>query len=321
MSDQKPLVSICCITYNHALYIKQAIEGFLMQKTSFTYEILIHDDASTDGTKEIIKGYEERFPNIIFPIYQTENQYSKGIRTSYFNTKRAAGEYIALCEGDDYWTDPYKLQKQVDFLDKNPTCSMVFTGCEIHKYGVGKRVYTYPELRFLSASDYLKKELLIATASLLFVKSVIPLSYSEDWMIRSFAGDFILKNCSLIVGNIGHIPDITCVYNNGVPGSWTTRRFSKKELLKEFSDKIRGLNYLNRHREIDRNVISIKIRSYRALFFAKYSFTLGGFQGFCFLLSKYPSVSLYTIGSALKIILLRSMRFNKSFLLYSASPF
>lgn len=109
---------MCCITYNHEPYIRQCLEGFMMQKTTFPFEVLIHDDASTDGTAGIIKEYEVKYPNIIKPIYQKENQYSKGIKISpTFQYPRAKGKYIALCEGDDYWIDPYKLQKQVDFLE------------------------------------------------------------------------------------------------------------------------------------------------------------------------------------------------------------
>lgn len=127
-SDREPLVSICCLTYNHEPYIRDAIEGFLMQKTDFPFEILIHDDASTDGTADIIREYETKYPDIIKPIYQTENQYSKGIKISAtYNYPRAKGKYIALCEGDDYWIDPYKLQKQVDFLEKNEEYGICFT--------------------------------------------------------------------------------------------------------------------------------------------------------------------------------------------------
>ena len=118
-----PLVSICCLTYNHAPFIKDCLDGFLAQKTSFPIEILIHDDASTDGTDVIIKEYAERNPNVIFPLFEKENQYSKGFRGSMdieFNYSRARGKYIAYCEGDDYWTDPQKLQKQVDFLESHP---------------------------------------------------------------------------------------------------------------------------------------------------------------------------------------------------------
>ena len=115
------LVSICCITYNHAPYIRQCLDGFIMQKTNFKFEILIHDDASTDGTADIIREYEAKYPSIFKPIYQTENQYSKGKNISAtYNWPRAVGKYIAQCEGDDYWTDPLKLQKQVDFMEANP---------------------------------------------------------------------------------------------------------------------------------------------------------------------------------------------------------
>lgn len=124
-----PLVSISCITYNHAPYIRECLDGFMMQKCDFDFEVLIHDDASTDGSQEIIKEYQERFPNVINPILQTENQWSRGVRgmNAKFNYPRANGKYIALCEGDDYWTDPLKLQKQVDFLEENKDFGLVCT--------------------------------------------------------------------------------------------------------------------------------------------------------------------------------------------------
>ena len=126
--NNSPLVSICCLTFNHVSYVLQALDGFLMQKTSFDYEIIIHDDASTDGTQEIIKAYQENYPEIIKPILQSENQYSKGIKPIFkYVFPRAQGKYIALCEGDDYWTDPLKLQKQVDFLEGNDEYSFCFT--------------------------------------------------------------------------------------------------------------------------------------------------------------------------------------------------
>lgn len=117
---EKPLVSICCITYNHEKYIRDALEGFVMQETNFPFEVLIHDDASTDRTADIIREYEKKYPDIIKPIYQKENQYSKGIKISAtYNFPRAQGKYIALCEGDDFWTDKKKLQIQTDFMEKN----------------------------------------------------------------------------------------------------------------------------------------------------------------------------------------------------------
>lgn len=117
---ENPLVSICCVAYNQNKFIAETIEGFLKQKVEFEFEIVIHDDASTDGTTEIIREYESKYPSIIKPIYQKENQWSKGIKPSAkYLWPKAKGKYIALCEGDDHWTDPYKLQTQVDFLEKN----------------------------------------------------------------------------------------------------------------------------------------------------------------------------------------------------------
>lgn len=117
---EKPLVSICCVTYNHENYIRDCLDSFLMQKTNFQFEVIIHDDASTDNTAKIICEYVEKYPDLFVPILQTDNQYSKGIKPyQTYVYPRAKGKYIAVCEGDDYWTDPYKLQKQVDFLESN----------------------------------------------------------------------------------------------------------------------------------------------------------------------------------------------------------
>ena len=122
-----PLVSIICSTYNHGLYISQCLDGFLMQKTNFPFEILIHDDASTDNTPDIIREYEHNHPQVIRPIYQKENKYSKkeDIFAKY-QCSRVRGKYIAICEGDDYWIDPLKLQKQIDFLENNPDYGMIY---------------------------------------------------------------------------------------------------------------------------------------------------------------------------------------------------
>ncbi len=123
-----PLASICCITYNHKSYIREAIDSFLMQETNFPFEILIHDDASTDGTTKIIMDYAKKYPDIIRPIIQTENQYTKGgLINPRFVFPKARGKYIALCEGDDYWTDKTKLQKQVTFLENNPGYVITYT--------------------------------------------------------------------------------------------------------------------------------------------------------------------------------------------------
>lgn len=123
-------VSIWCLTYNHAAYIRQCLDGFVMQKTNFRFEAIVHDDASNDDTAIIIREYAEKYPDIIKPIYEKENQYSKhdGSLRRIMNA-HTHGKYIALCEGDDYWTDPYKLQRQVDFLESHPDYALC-----LHRY-------------------------------------------------------------------------------------------------------------------------------------------------------------------------------------------
>ena len=133
---ETPLVSICCITYNHEDYITDAIESFLMQKTNFDFEIIIHDDASTDKTAEIVREYEKQYPGIIKPIYQTENQYSRGIKVEMFCFVKTKGKYIAFCEGDDYWIDENKLQKQVDFMETHSEYSLCTHAARTVNYDV-----------------------------------------------------------------------------------------------------------------------------------------------------------------------------------------
>lgn len=123
-----PLVSIVTLAFNHGRYLRQCLDGFVMQITDFTFEVIIHDDASTDDTAQIIREYEEKYPHIFRPIYQTENQYSKGVAIgATYLYPAVRGKYICECEGDDWWTDPYKLQKQVDFMESHPDYSLCCT--------------------------------------------------------------------------------------------------------------------------------------------------------------------------------------------------
>ena len=127
MLQQKPLVSILCIAFNHESYIRESIQSFLSQKADFPLEMIIHDDASTDSTPIIIREYCDKNPELIKPMLQSENQFSKyGFSFLSALFEKAQGKYIALCEGDDYWIDPLKLQKQVDFLEANPDFSICF---------------------------------------------------------------------------------------------------------------------------------------------------------------------------------------------------
>lgn len=122
---ENPLVSIRCLAYNHEKYISKCLDGFLMQVTSFPFRIIVHDDASTDGTARIIQMYANAFPHIIHPIFEIENQYSKGDGSvKRIMDNASVGKYLAYCEGDDYWINEHKLQLQFDALENNPNCAL-----------------------------------------------------------------------------------------------------------------------------------------------------------------------------------------------------
>lgn len=159
--DKEPLmVSIRCLAYNHEKSIRETLESFVMQKTNFRFEAIVHDDASTDGTAGIIREYAEKYPDIIKPIYETENQYSKhdGSLFSIMN-KACTGKYIAYCEGDDYWIDPLKLQKQVDYLEAHP--EVVYSCCRFNVLNEYTNTYTTcPNRYFDNELNKDKKEFL-----------------------------------------------------------------------------------------------------------------------------------------------------------------
>jgi len=137
--NDAPMVSIVCDVYNHEPYLHDCLEGFVKQVVSFPIEVLIHDDCSTDKSAEIIKEYVAKYPHLFKPIYQKVNQYSQGISTwAKFQIPRAQGKYIALCEGDDYWTDPNKLQKQVDYMEQHSEIDLCCTASQQYVQKTGK---------------------------------------------------------------------------------------------------------------------------------------------------------------------------------------
>ncbi len=178
----QPLVSIVCLTYNHEAYIRECLDGFVMQQTNFPIEIIVHDDASTDSTATIVKEYEEKYPHLFNNVYRTENWYSQGKDIwGYLFTQKAQGKYIALCEGDDYWTDPLKLQKQVDFLEKNPEYS--FCCARFRKYKQEKDIFE-KEYAF---DYYLENQNLEITEKLFFkiwVTQPLTVLYQKDLYIE-----------------------------------------------------------------------------------------------------------------------------------------
>ncbi|MFV0201304.1 glycosyltransferase [Empedobacter falsenii] len=213
------MVSISCTTYNHVAYIHQCLDGFLMQKCNFNYEILIHDDASTDGTIDIIKEYQEKYPEIIKPYIQKENQWSQGVRgmNAKYNFSRAKGKYIAMCEGDDYWIDPLKLQKQVDFLEVHEDYVLCFHKVSILKTNgeiVEDFITKVPE-NYQYRETLAKNSNYIHTPSVLF-KNVIKDKLNIPEFTNSPIGDYFLYLLLTKYGKIGYLQEIMAVYRHGV---------------------------------------------------------------------------------------------------------
>lgn len=270
-NSEIPLVSICCITYNHEPYIVQTLDGFLMQKTSFPFEVLVHDDASTDRTADIIREYEKKFPNLIKPIYQKENQYSKGFTSvsETWNFPRAQGKYIALCEGDDYWIDENKLQMQVDFLENNPEYGMCYTKAKqfiqkkrkFSRRRFGTDVRDFEDLLFNgnrvpTLTTVFRKDLLNS-----YLKGIYP--QDKGWLMGDYPMWLYFAHESKVkffdkVTSVYRVLENSASHSDNVEKSvafgksyWDIRNFfSKKYLKKEFESfnecYLRALLYVSR---------------------------------------------------------------------------
>lgn len=210
-----PKVTIRCVTYNHAPYIRECLEGFVMQKTNFPFEVIVHDDASTDGTSDIIREYAERYPELIKPIFQKENQYSKwnGEIDRVLNAA-TRGKYIAICEGDDYWTDPMKLQRQVDFLEANPDYGMCYTQCLSYYQEYGQLASEPWGGKTVTFEDLLLKPNNIPTATVMFRSELLNqcLSELDSIICKLKMGDLPLWLYISKKSLIGFIPVPTAVY-------------------------------------------------------------------------------------------------------------
>ncbi len=215
---EQPLVIILSLVYNHGPYLRQCLDGFVMQKTNFPFYAVVHDDASTDNSAAIIREYAEKYPDIIHPIYETENQYSKGDGSlgRIMNEACKDAKYIALCEGDDYWTDPLKLQKQVDFLEANPDYSMCFHNVNVlSDQKDDESIYSHLETREFSAKEIYEKWT-VPTCSILY-RNVLPIPNIGKTKI--IFGDIFLFLRLSQVGKLYCIADKMGVYrrhNGGV---------------------------------------------------------------------------------------------------------
>lgn len=234
MSEAK--VTIWCITYNHVKYIRQTLEGFLMQKTSFHYEIFIHDDASTDGTTQILKEYEEKYPGLFVVFYEEKNRYYSGIdyQTEYLLPKMN-GKYVAFCEGDDYWCSENKLQLQFDYMETHKECFLCTHDVEmISENGEGYLGTIPPQKTFLEdqiiASDqmarsYLCEGLYFHTSSYFLKAELLRCEIYKSWLSRlsGWTGDACILHSAMANGDIGYIHATMSKRRMDVPGSWTDR--------------------------------------------------------------------------------------------------
>jgi glycosyltransferase involved in cell wall biosynthesis len=206
------------ISYNHEAYIAKAIESILSQVTTFNIEIVIGDDNSSDNTQNIIETYKKRFPNIIKPRYNKKNI---GMMPNMLETlRRCKGEYIALCEGDDYWIDINKLQIQVDYLINNPQASMCFTDrIEINDKGIKIRDNIYDSISY--TTDDIIMGFIPPTQTIVF-RNVDKINTLIENHLDSPSGDRILAFFCSKIGNIHRIPVITAAYRQSGKGVWNS---------------------------------------------------------------------------------------------------
>lgn len=225
LNVQPLMVTIRCTAYNHEPYIRECLEGFVMQKTNFRFEAIVHDDASTDGTAAIIREYAEKYPDIIKPIFETENQYSKHDGSlGRIMDAHTHGKYIALCEGDDYWIEPLKLQKQVDYMEGHPECSLCFHAHNDLKKGKSYLVRRYNH--WVDECPITEMILLgggyMATNSMLYRKDRI-LKVEPEWSRDTPVGDLPLMLKLASQGAVAYIDEVMSVYRVAAVGSWTLR--------------------------------------------------------------------------------------------------
>lgn len=220
---KEPLVSICCITYNQEQYVRECLEGFVMQKTNFPFEIVISDDCSKDGTRAVISDYKARYPKLFRDISPEKNMGS--MANFLYVQAQAKGKYIALCEGDDYWIDPYKLQKQVDFMDAHPDYSMCLTNSHIKSVGQEERLAVRTCLDTYMIEDVIGCNALNVeqrgnnvvsfghTSTILYRN---PNDEIPDWISKCFIGDEPLLIWLAHFGPAKFINEVMSVYRVGV---------------------------------------------------------------------------------------------------------
>ncbi len=244
-------VSIICNTYNHGPYIRDCLESFVVQKTNFAFEVLVHDDASTDNTADIIREYENKYPELIKPIYQKENQYSQGrTPTINFQQPRALGEYIAFCEGDDYWIDPYKLQKQFDVMEAHPELDICTHKVKIISADADSEIgYVSPtnEDKIFSTEEVIIGGGGFVGTNSIFYRANILKKMPE--FVKFLPLDYTMQIHGALRGGMLYLSECMAVYRCNVPGSWTQRYANNNRYLKHLDKVKKMLEILNSETE------------------------------------------------------------------------
>lgn len=225
----KPVVSVLCHTFNQELYIEDAFRGFLIQKTDFVFEVIVHDDASTDGTSDIVREYAKRYPQIFKPVIQTENQYSQGKKPTLLSSAHAKGDYYALCEGDDFWVDENKLANQYK-LALEHKAGLVFSSCfRLSEYKLWIS-HEYSKVEH-NEVDVIKANMRFApTASYFFPKGVI--NNLPDWFSSEAPfGDFFIECYSNKSGVIIYYDNPSVLNRVQAKSSWS--RANKNDITGE----------------------------------------------------------------------------------------
>lgn len=272
--NSKPFLSICCLTYNLESVIANTLDSFLMQEADFSFEIIVHDDASTDKTTDILKDYQIRYPEKIRLVLQEENQYAEngvGLGQIYVDHlfSNARGKYIALCDGDDYWTDPHKLQKQVDLLENTPEVSACFTNAKV-VYDDHNKERDYHNT--LSEGEVESKKVILGaggvypTSSLVFKKDAFFSTqiYKHTSEFSSYlAGDTILIYALLCSGRIYYLKEPATVYRRWEQGIFSSIKDNKKKLAARKQRQIIGykemLTYIDqKYRRLLKRKISVE---------------------------------------------------------------
>jgi glycosyltransferase involved in cell wall biosynthesis len=218
--DHHPKVSVICNTYNHRGLIEDALRGFLLQKTDFPFEVIVHDDASTDGTSEIVGGYASRYPRLIQHVLQVENQFSQGRKPTPISSGYALGDYLAFCEGDDFWVDSRKLQAQFDFLESNTsfsassTLSFVLQGEVVGRARASSQTIVTHEEILLGLKEHCRM------GSLMVRRAALPPTWPGEMNLAN-AGDNFIRVIATEYGPIGVLPRFYSCYRIHVGGVWS----------------------------------------------------------------------------------------------------